>query len=57
MREAALLLMSGTASEVFGIESETWLRKTVRLRRTVTSARNNNEDQEEIWMKMRRRLI
>ena len=39
--------MSGTASEVFGIESETWLRKTVRLRRTVTSARNNNEDQEE----------
>ena len=57
MREAALLLMSGTASEVFGIESETWLRKTVRLRRTVTSATNNNEDQEEIWMKMRRRLI
>ena len=29
--------MRGTASDVFGIESETWLRKTVRLRRTVTS--------------------
>ena len=57
MREAALLLMSGTASEVFGIESETWLRKTVRLRRTVTSATNNNEDQEKIRMKMRRRFI
>ena len=47
--------MSGTASEVFGIESETWLRKTVRLRRTVTSARRDlDEDEEEIDIKWKR---
>ena len=31
--------MRGTASDVLGIESETWLRNTVRLRRTVTSVK------------------
>ena len=31
------ILIRGTASDVFGIESETWFRKTVRLSRTVTS--------------------
>ena len=33
----SFILMSGTTSEVLGIESDTWLRKTVRLRSTVTS--------------------
>ena len=31
------ILMRGTASDVFGIESDTWLRNMVRERRTVTS--------------------
>ena len=33
--------MRGTASDVFGIESDTWLRNMVRERRTVTSEIKN----------------
>ena len=33
--------MRGTASDVFGIESDTWLRNMVRERTTVTSEIKN----------------
>ena len=37
LEEILNLLMRGTASDVLGMESETWLRKTVSDSRTVTS--------------------
>ena len=37
LKEILNLLMRGTASDVLGMESETWLRKTVSDSRTVTS--------------------
>ena len=39
------ILMRGTASEVLGMESDTWLRNTVNERRTVTS---ETEDRYQI---------
>ena len=37
MLDFVIILIRGTASDVFGIESDIWLRNIVRERSTVTS--------------------